>query len=68
MCYDSFFVQFKEIAKVYEVLGDPEKRKLYDRGGEEALKESDGGGGGGEWVCLLWAWLPCVFLCSYGPL
>lgn len=39
-------VQFKEIAYAYEILGNPEKRKEYDEGGEEALK--GGGGGGGE--------------------
>ena len=35
----------------YEVLSDPEKRKIYDRYGEEGVKqhtaqESQGGGGG----------------------
>lgn len=29
---------FVKIANAYEVLGDEQKRKLYDRGGEEALK------------------------------
>lgn len=34
----------------YEVLSDPEKRKIYDRYGEEGVKQHEGqkGGGGGQ--------------------
>lgn len=39
--------KFVDVAAAYEVLVDKEKRALYDRGGEEALKQGAGGGGGG---------------------
>ncbi|KAL5203210.1 hypothetical protein ABZP36_014162 [Zizania latifolia] len=39
--------RFAEINNAYEVLTDQEKRKIYDRYGEEGLKQHQGGRGGG---------------------
>jgi len=39
--------KFKEISMAYEILSNPEKRKLYDQHGEQGIKEGGGGGGAG---------------------
>merc|ERR1711892_1465647 len=31
----------------YEVLSNPDKRRLYDQAGEQGIKEGGSGGGGG---------------------
>lgn len=40
-------LQFKEITLAYEILSDEEKKRSYDRYGEEYLKQGGGAGGPG---------------------
>eukprot|EP00892_Ulva_mutabilis_P008974 jgi/Ulvmu1/6449/UM003_0079.1 len=37
--------KFREVAEAYEVLSEPEQRKVYDRFGEQGVKGNSGGGG-----------------------
>jgi DnaJ family protein A protein 2 len=39
--------KFQQISEANEILGDEEKRQMYDRYGMDAFKEGGGGGGGG---------------------
>ena len=38
--------KFQDLGIAYETLKDPETRKIYDKGGEEALQKNERGGGG----------------------
>ena len=39
--------KYQDVSAAYEVLGDPEKRRKYDRCGEKCVDEPERGGGGG---------------------
>ena len=38
---------FQEITHAYDVLSDPDKRRVYDRAGEKGIHEGHGSGGAG---------------------
>ena len=40
--------KFKELTFAYETLSDRDKREVYDRHGEEGIKQGAGRGGGGH--------------------
>ena len=40
-------LKYKQISKAYDVLVNPDKRRIYDQIGEKGLERQDSGGGGG---------------------
>ena len=40
--------KFQDLGVAYETLKDPDLRKIYDRGGEDALQKNERNGGGGS--------------------
>jgi len=40
--------KFQDLGIAYETLKDPDTRKIYDQGGEEAIQKNERGGGGGD--------------------
>lgn len=42
-------MQFKKIKEAYDVLSNPDKKRMYDQQGEEAVREDDDGGMDVDW-------------------
>ena len=53
--------KFKEIAKAYETLSNPEKKKIYDHYGEEGLKNQGMGFFTSDryFFNVFWRWQSC---------
>ena len=45
---DEAQAKFQEIGEAFDVLTDPEKKRIYDQVGEDGLKMGGGGGGSSE--------------------
>lgn len=44
---DSALQKYQDISSAYDILGDADKRRKYDRCGEKCANEPERGGGGG---------------------
>lgn len=44
---DDALRKYQDVSAAYEVLGDADKRRKYDQGGEKAVDQMQQGGGGG---------------------
>ena len=58
--------RFKELARAYEVLSDPESRARYDRFGEAGVSGAGGGGGAGDFSSMFGGGLGDLFDAFFG--